>query len=150
MYAQAWVTLLYSRNWRGVVNQLYFLKIFIIVHLQCSVNFCYTARRASHTCVSTCFSSYYLPSRSIARDWTEFPGLYSRTLLRLHSKWNSLHPRTPYSPSIPLPHLATPSLCSVSVGLFLFCRQVHLCHSLYSTYKFYHTVFVFLFLTYLA
>ena len=39
--------------------------------------------------------SYYLPSWSIPRDWIEFPVLYSRTSLLIHSKWNSLHLLTP-------------------------------------------------------
>ena len=53
------------------------------------------------------------------------PWLYSRTLLFIHSKCNSLHLPTPNSQSIPLPPpppLATTSLFSVSVNLFLFCR----------------------------
>ena len=42
--------------------------------------------------------------------------------------------RTQNSPSSPLPHtLATTSLFSMFVSLFLLCRQVHLCHSLDST-----------------
>ena len=45
-------------------------------------------------------------------------------------------PQTP-SPSLSLPPspLATTSLFSMSVSLFLFCRQVHLCHILGSTHK---------------
>ena len=72
-----------------------------------------------------CFFSYCLPSLPIPRDWTQFPVLYSRTSLPIHSKCNSLHLPTPNSPSIPLPlhsPLATTSLFSKSVSLFLFCR----------------------------
>ena len=56
------------------------------------------------------------------------------------------NPSLPHAPS----PLATTSPFSMSVSLFLFCRWVHLCHILDSTYKWYHTVFVFLFLTSLS
>ena len=70
---------------------------------------------------------------------TGYSSLYSRISLLIHSKCNSLHLLTPNSPSIPLPFpspfpLATTSLFS-SVSLFLFCREVRLCHILDSTYK---------------
>ena len=70
--------------------------------------------------------------------------LYKRTSLLSHS--NSSHLLTPNSPSIPLPPLswATTSLSSMSVSLFRLYRQVHLCHILDSTYKWYQMV---LFLT---
>ena len=70
--------------------------------------------------------------------------LYSRTSLLIHSKCNSLYLLNPDFQSIPLPPspaLATTSLCSMSVSLFLFCRHVHLCHILESTCKLYHMVF---------
>ena len=76
-----------------------------------------------------------------------------RTSLLIHSKCNSLHLPTPNSPPTILPPpslLATTSLFSTSVSLFLFCRYIHLCYILDSTYKWYHVVFVFLFLTYLT
>ena len=64
--------------------------------------------------------------------------------------YNCLHLLIPNSQSIsPLPTspLATKSLFSMSVSLFLFCSRVHLCHILGSTYKWYYTVSVFLFKT---
>ena len=76
--------------------------------------------------------------------------LYSRILLLIHSRWNSLYLLTPNSQSIPFPPpslLATTILFSMSVSLSLFCILVHLCHILDSTYKWHHMVFVFLFLT---
>ena len=88
-----------------------------------------------HTC--TFFLSYYLPSCSITRDWIEFPVLYSRTSLLIHSKWNSLPLPTPNSPSISLPP-PTPwqpqvyilYVCeSVSVlyaGSFVLCFRFHI------------------------
>ena len=36
------------------------------------------------------------------RDWIEFPVLYSRTSLLIHSEWSRLHPSTPNSQAIPL------------------------------------------------
>ena len=49
------------------------------------------------------FFSYYLPSYSIPRDWTEVPVLYSRTSLLIHSKCNTLHLLTQNSGSTPPP-----------------------------------------------
>ena len=58
--------------------------------------------------------------------WVWFPVLYSRTLLLIHSICNSLHLLIPNSKSIPpvspSSPLATTSLFSMSVNLFLFCR----------------------------
>ena len=57
-------------------------------------------------------------------------------------------PKLPVHPS-PTPFtLEITSLSFMSVSLFLFHRQADLCHMLDSTYKWYHIVFVFLFLTY--
>ena len=56
--------------------------------------------------------------------------------------YNSLHLLTPASQSFLCnPFLATTSLFSMSVSLFLFHRYVHLCHSSDFTYKWYHMVF---------
>ena len=79
--------------------------------------------------------------------------LQSRTSLLIHSKFNSLHLLSPNLQSIPpspTSHLATTNLFSMSVSLFLFCKEIYLCHILGSTYKWYHRVFVFLFLTSLS
>ena len=46
--------------------------------------------------------SYYPPSWSIPRDWTEFPVLDSRTSWLIHSQCHSLHLCTPNAPSLPL------------------------------------------------
>ena len=72
------------------------------------------------------------------------------TLLFAHPIYNSLHLLIPnYQSFLPPPSsLATTSLFSMSVSQFLFCRYVHLCHILDSTYKWYHMVLIFLFLTY--
>ena len=67
-----------------------------------------------------------------------FPVLYSGTLLFTRSIYNSLHLLIADSqPLRPLlcSHLAMTSLLSISVSLFLFCRQVHLCHVLDFTYR---------------
>ena len=73
--------------------------------------------------------------------------LYGRTLFFIHPIYKSLHLLTPTSHCTPPPTpspLATSSL--FSVNLFLFHR--FMCYILDSTYKWYHMVFVFLFLTY--
>ena len=73
-------------------------------------------------------------------------------LFIIHPIYNSLHLLTLNSQSVPLLFpslLATTSLFSMTVNLFLFCRYISLCHILHSTYKRCHMVFVFLFLTYM-
>ena len=76
--------------------------------------------------------------------------VYTRTWLFIHSIYNSLHllvPSSQSSPSLPTTSLlTTTSLFCMSVSLF--CRQIHLCCILDPTYKWYHMVPVFLFLTY--
>ena len=46
------------------------------------------------------------------------------------------------------PSWATTTFFSMTVSLFLVCRQVHLSYILDSEYKWYHMILVFLFLTY--
>ena len=48
-----------------------------------------------------CVCVYYLPSCSIPRDWIQFPVLYSRISLLIHSTCNSLHLPTSNSDSPP-------------------------------------------------
>ena len=75
--------------------------------------------------------------------------LYGRTLLFIHPiyiSWHLLIPTSHSTPLLPTTHLAATSL--IFMSLILFHRQVCLCHILGSVYKWYHRVFVFLFLTY--
>ena len=121
-----------------------------VVDLQCCANFCCIAKRLSYTHSLFNILSYYGVSQEIG-----YISLccISRTLLFICSKCNSLHQLTPGSQFIPLPsHLpfGNHSLFSMSVSLFLICRSVHVCSILDSIYKWYHMVFVFLFLTYLV
>ena len=60
-------------------------------------------------------------------DQIQFPVIYSRIPVPIHSKCNSQHLLTPNSHSLPL---QGPPLFSKSMSLFLFCRQFHLCHLL--------------------
>ena len=63
------------------------------------------------------------------------PHAINRTLLFTYSIYNSLYLLLPYSqPILHTSPLAT-SLFSTSVSLFRFHRQVHLHHTLDSTYK---------------
>ena len=55
----------------------------------------------SYIYIYTFIFLYYLPSWFIPRSWIQFPVLYSRTSLFIHSKYKSLHLLTPYSQSIP-------------------------------------------------
>ena len=64
------------------------------------------------------FFLYPSPSYSIPRDCTQFPVLYGRTSLPIHSKCNNLHQLTPNSQSIPLP--LPPSL----IFMFLFLDRL--------------------------
>ena len=124
-----------------------FLKI--IVYLQCCANFCCTAKWYSHTYIY--ISLLTLSSiRVYLKKLHIVPcAIYSRTSLFIRSKFNaSTNPNSLFIPFPPPFLLATTSLFSISESLFLFCRQVHLCHILDSTFKWYHMIFVFLFLTY--
>ena len=119
-----------------VFNDIYFLFIFFIKVQLTNKVVPISAVQQSASVIHThirILLLYSFPSWSILGDIIQFPMLYSRTLLFIHSKCNSLHLLTPNSQPIPLPHLsllATTSLFSMSVNLFLFCRQVYLCHIL--------------------
>ena len=77
--------------------------------------------------------------------------LYHRIMLFIHPIYNSLLLSIPSSQSFPFPalllgnHKIVVYICE-SVDTF-FHRYIDLCHILDSTYKCYHMVFVFLFLT---
>ena len=110
-------------------------------------DFCCTAQWLSHTRARILFS-HYLPSWSVPRDWISLPGRCSRTLLSILLDAIVCI----YWPQMPVPPLPSPLPLRnyksfPSVSLFLFSGRVHLCHLLHSRYKWYHMVFVFLFLT---
>ena len=95
-------------------SSVFLWRLFILVDLQCSVNFCCTAKWPGFTCFYTGFFSYYQLSSSTTSDWIEFPVLYSRTSLLLDSRCHSLHLLTSNSRSnaLPLPPPRQPQLCS--------------------------------------
>ena len=70
--------------------------------------------------IYTFFFSYYHLSCSITSDWIEFPVLFSRTLLLIHSTCNCLHLLIPNSQSIPLPPPAPwqPQICSPKTSFY--------------------------------
>ena len=78
------------------------------------------------------FFSYYLPSWSIPRDCIQFPIIYSKISLLIHSKCYNLTLLTPDSQSIPLPppsFLVTASLSSMPVlqrGLYVPYFRFHI------------------------
>jgi len=109
--------------WSDIVGLFLIFKTFYwnIIDLQCSFSFCCTVKWPSrtHTCVCVySFLKYYLPSCSNPRDWTQFPVLYSRTLLLIHSKCNSMYLPTPNSLSIPL-FPPSPWLVHICNGMLL-------------------------------
>ena len=80
---------------------------------------------------------YSFPLWFVTRCWIEFPLVYSRILLFIHSVYNSLHLFIPNSPSIPSssPHLAT-KVCSKSVSLFLLLDGfIYVIESAYKWYR---------------
>ena len=86
-----------------VIHSLFsFLNLFYwsIVDLQC-VNFCCTTKWFSYIYIYT--FSYSFPLSFVTGYWILFPVLYSKTLLFIHSIYNSLHLLTPNSQFIPSP-----------------------------------------------
>ena len=121
---------------------IYLLKYSCLQHC---ANFCCTAQRPSHTYtyIYICICMYSFP-HNICHHVLSQEIIYNTRCCIIgphclpNLNVNSLHLLTPNSPSIPLPPpttLATTSLFSISVILFLIYRQVHLCHILDSTYK---------------
>ena len=95
------------------------------------------------------FFSRYPPSYSRKSGQIEFPVLYNRISLLNHSKCKSLHllPSKPQSLPQPPPPFWQLNVC-FPVHVFLFGRNVHLCHVLDSRWQGYPTVFVFIFWIY--
>ena len=81
-----------------------------------------------------CSALYPFPLWFVPGERMQFPGLHRKALLFIHPvcKFASVNPPLPphLCPHLPL---ATTSLFSASVGLFLFYRWVHLHHILDST-----------------
>ena len=128
----------------------YFFKFILfyssIVDLQHFVNFCLTAQWFSYTytCILFHILFHYGPSQNI-----EYSSLcYSRTLLLIHSIYNSLHLLISNSHHIPpSPCLLPWQLWVYSLCLwvcFCFTDNFIFCHILDSAHKWYHVVFVFL------
>ena len=73
----------------------------------------------AHVCV---FFSIFFAIISLRRYQMRFPVLYSRSLLLVYFKYNSMYMSIPVYPSIlPFP-FGSHSLFSMSVNLFLFCK----------------------------
>ena len=137
--------------------QICFLNLFFyqgIVDLQWSQFLLYRIVTLSYMYIYMYifFFSYYLLIRSIPRVQIQFLVLQSRTSLLINSKCNSLYLPTANSPSMPLnppPLPWQPQVCSLCLQVcFCFMDRFHLCHILDSTYRWYHIVFAFHFLTY--
>ena len=126
-----------------------FLKIiFIIMDLQCSVNFCSTAQWPSYTYTYILFLT--LSFIMFHHKWLDIvPCALQQDLMLILSKSSSSHLSIPNSQSIPFPPSPSwqPQVCSPSPWVSLL-RKDSLFHILDSRYKCYYMVFVFLFLTY--
>ena len=75
---------------------------------------------------------------SLLHEIEQFPVPYGRTLLFIYYVYSGVHLLISNSSFIrPLPStpLATISWFSMSVSLFLFCKEVHLCHISHTTRK---------------
>ena len=106
--------ILYSSSYKN-------LFYWSIVDLQHCVSFWCTAKWFRYVYICS------FPLWFITGYWIQLPVLYSRTSLLIHYIYNSLHLLTPSShsilpPSTPPPPLATTSLSSMFVSLFMFCR----------------------------
>ena len=83
-------------KWRGNLLkgrrylQMIFFLIFIMVVLQCSVNFCYTAKWLSHMYIIHIHSFSHIIFHLVLSQVTGYCSLclYSRTSLLIHSKCN--------------------------------------------------------------
>ena len=124
---------------------LFFIYFYLsILDLQCCADLCYTAKWLSIYVYILFFNIIF--HLGLSQEIVYSSVLYSRTLFSIHSECNSLHLLAPKSLSIPLPQ---PLSSHKSV--------LHVCESdsvlwigsfVPSTYKWYHMVFIFLFLTY--
>ena len=131
--------------WRQIFN--YDFYCYIVVNLQCPVNFYCTTKWSHHIYIYIIFLILYI---MFHHKWLDIvPVLYSRISFLIHSKWHNLNLLTPNSQSIHSHSLPLGNHKTVlQVHEFLFCGKFHLCYMLESRQKFYHMVFVFLILTY--
>ena len=85
---QGWYDFFKSRyNWFTVLHQFPLYSIVTQWYIHTDTH----THTHTHTHTYTFFLLYYLPSRSIPRDWLEFNLLHSRTSLLIHSICKSLH-----------------------------------------------------------
>ena len=108
-------------------NAMNELMVFIGHNIQNwkAANFCCLEKLPRCVYIYICILFLLLSSIMVySKRLGRVPCLYSRTSLLIHSKCHSLHLVTPNSQSIPLlpSLLATTSLFSTSMSLFLFCR----------------------------
>ena len=100
------------------------------VYLPCCNNLCYTTK-------GFIYISFYIFSIIVSHRILYIFPCYTIGYFFIHSIYNSLHLLTPNSQIIPPPSsypLKTISNFSMALSLFLFHWQVHLCHTLESTY----------------
>ena len=94
------------------------------VDLQCC-NFCCIAKRLRYRYTYPFFFSDSFPTYVITEDSVEFPVLYSRAPLTIHSICNNVPTPIPNPQFVPPPILSplvTISLFPMPVSLFFFCK----------------------------
>ena len=96
---------------------LYFFFFWIIVYLKCCLSFQCIAKWFSNTYTNTHFFSDSFLIYVITEYWGEFPMLYTRALLAIYLKYNSVCMLIPSSWFIPPPHF--------SFGLHKFVSSIH-------------------------
>ena len=116
-------------KWPYSLNKL--LLLLSVTDIQCCINFWYTAKWFSYTCI---YISYPFPLWFIMGFWIHFQLLYNRILL-LSSLYVIVCICWFQTPNATLPHLLFPlaftGLFSISVSLFLF-------HSSFGSYFRFH------------
>ena len=118
-----------------------------IVALQYCVSFCCTAKWISYKYTYIPFFLDFLPIWVTTEHWVEFPVLHRRFSLVIYFIHSSVYMSVPVSQLIPPPF--SPSIRSLRLRLYFCFANKFICTIfLDSTYKWYYTIFVFLFLTY--
>ena len=122
-----------ERNLFSYQDDYILFKKLLYYNLQCSVNYCCTAKWPSYTYTYTPF--VILSSITFYYKWLDIvPVLYSRTSLLIHSKCHSLHLLTPNSQSSPLPPPSAwqPQICSPCMWICFCSRKPPKCSFYFS------------------
>ena len=117
-------------------NSDFFFFNWIVVDLQCCVSFWHIAKQLRYILLRVLF--HY----GLSKILNIVPCAIRRTLLFIHSIYNSLYLLIPDSHTLPPCPLATTSMFPIPENMFLFYIYIHLCSILDFTYVWYHIVLV--------